>query len=347
MDNRVIIPITMKKTRKIFLAIGILLLVLMISVFGVDKLIADILSVGLGFFLLMFIYFLNHVFLTYGWRVLIMYPLGLKGFIKLLIARIAGDSTTVINAAAGAAGDPIKALYIKDTVPLNTGLASVFLDRIVHSIGNLLIILTGIILAAFLLGIPFWAVIAAAVVIIGGIFYGISYISKKKNFLIHVVNSLPQFIQKRFITRKRRSSLKKIDKEFAHIFSSKSNLNHFYISVILHYLPVMLSGTFEVYFIMKFLSVSNLSFINALFIYLFGLVVSIVLPFIPLNLAISEGSYAAACSYFGYETSVGVSIGFIRRARALAWSFIGIGFLLYAGLLKKETTPEEKKKKRK
>jgi hypothetical protein len=109
----------------------------------------------------------------------------------------------------------------------------------------------------------------------------------------------------------------------------------------------MLSGAFEVYFIMKFISVSNLSFINALFIYLFGLVVSIILPFIPLNLVISEGSYAAACSYFGYGPSVGVSIGFIRRARALSWSFIGIGFLLYAGLLKKETTPEEKKKKRK
>ena len=109
----------MKKTRKIFLAIGILLLILMISVFGVEKLISDILSVGLGFLLLMFIYFTNHVFLTYGWRVLIMYPLGFKGFIKLLIARIAGDSTTVINAAAGAAGDPIKALYIKDTIPLN------------------------------------------------------------------------------------------------------------------------------------------------------------------------------------------------------------------------------------
>lgn len=326
------------------MGIGILLLALMIAVFGVDKLISDIVSLGAGFIILIAIYFFNQLFLTYGWRLLIMKPFTFSKFVKLLAARIAGDSTTVINAAAGAAGDGLKAMYIKDTIPFNTALASVLLDRIVHSLGNILILLTGVILSAVLLGVPFYFAAPATAVVLILLFLSISYISRKKHFLLQIADSLPAFIKKRFLTDKRRETVIKIDSEFTHIFSGKKNMRHFYGSLILHYVPVMLAGTLEVYFIMDFLSVDNLSFLNSLFIYLFGLVVAIILPFIPLNLAVSEGSYAAACVYFGYDPSLGISIGFIRRARALVWSFAGIALLLYAGLLKKENPGNKENK---
>jgi len=262
-------------------------------------------------------------------------PLGIKNGLKLLIARIAGDSTTLINAAASAAGDALKAMYIKDVIPIRMGLASVVLDRMIHILGNILIIFAGVFVAMFKLDIPLYILIGMAVVFAGS-FCIIIYILKKQHhgFLMHLVNKIPWILRKRFIKPKTVKSIKHVDKEIDYIFKSKTNLHHFYISLFMHTLPVLAAGSFEVYFIMEFSGTST-TIIDAMFIYLFGLIITSVIFFIPGNVGTSEGSYSVALRYLGYDPTLGIAIGMLRRLRAFLWSLIGVAFLFYAGMMGK------------
>ena len=93
-----------KKTRFIFLGVGLLILFILFKSFGVKTTINHIKEIGLnGFLLIVTIFLFNNIFLTYGWKILIPQSLPISKFYKLVLARIAGDSTTSINALGAVA----------------------------------------------------------------------------------------------------------------------------------------------------------------------------------------------------------------------------------------------------
>ena len=48
--------------------------------------------------------------------------------------------------------------------------------------------------------------------------------------------------------------------------------------------------------------------------------------------------------YIITSKSLGITIGFLRRARAFLWSMIGVAFLFYAGMLNKEDSAKPAKR---
>jgi hypothetical protein len=322
----------MKKAKLVFLLVGIVLLVLLFAVFGVKKPLMQIIDFGWKFWLCVGIYFFNQLLLSYGWMILIPFPLKVHNFIHVLLARIAGDSTTTINSAAGVAGDALKALYLKDVVPFKKGLASVVLDRMLHTIGNTLLIMTGIIIAFFRLNLPSWSLIILLVLF--SAFLTILYLilrNHRKGFIKYILSYFPRFIRKKILTPERRSKIDILDEEIALVFSYRKNLRHVYVSLFMHTLPVLISGTLEIYVIMYFIG-GHTTFLDAMFVYMFGLFITAVAFFVPLNIGTSEGSYAIALKFIGYDPSLGIAIGMLRRLRALVWSLPGLMLLFHKGL---------------
>lgn len=325
----------MKKARYIFFIIGILVLVFLFKTFGIQQTITHILSLGWGFWLIASIFIFSHIFLTLGWKLLINYPVDFKTFITLILARIAGDSTSSINAFGSIAGEPLKAMYVKDRIPFEIGLASVVLDRTAHSVANALMFLTGIVLSIFILSLPvhltvmalsFFALVIAGIAII---------IQKQRQGLIDfIVSAIPERYKGKLITEERKQKINQLDEEIKFIFSSKSRINKFIISILLHYFAVIISCTVEIYLILMFLGIP-FTIVHALFLYVFGLFLTSIMFFIPANLGISEGSYTLALKLLGYDPSLGLTIGIVRRLRTFVWSVIGILILMIAGFRKK------------
>ena len=326
----------MKKARYIFLLIGILILIFLFKSFGVWKTISQILSVGWGFWIIVSIFIFSHIFLTLGWKVLINHPISFKTFILLILARIGGDSTSSINAFGSIAGEPLKAMYMKEHIPLQIGLASVVLDRTAHSLANALMFLTGIIVSMFILNLPLHiTAIAIGFFVFTLIAIGL-IIQKQREGLLHFILSLiPQRFIKKIITDERKNKIAELDEEIKYIFSSKTTIYKFIASILLHYFAVTISCTLEIYLIVYFLSIP-FSIVHALFLYVFGLFLTSVMFFMPANLGTSEGSYSLALKLLGYDPSLGLTIGIIRRLRTFVWSILGIIILLIAGLKKTE-----------
>ncbi len=339
----------MKKARYLFLGVGITLLVVLFAVFGIKKPVMQIVEFGWKFWICVLIYLFNQLLLTYGWMVLITYPLKARQYFNVLLARIAGDAATTINTAAGIAGDALKAIYLKDVVPFKIGLASVVMDRTIHTVAQTLLILIGLFVGFFKLNLPFY--------VLGGVFLFflsfmaiLIYIMKKQQHGIiqHAVSMLPEKLRNKiYASESRRAKINTLDEEIGFIFKSRENLNHFWISLLMHTVPVMLAGTIEIYIIMYYAGGSATP-LDAMFVYLFGLFIAAIAFFVPLNIGTSEGSYSMVLAFLGYDPVLGITVGIIRRLRALTWSGVGLLLLFHKGLTGKDVevsqfADEEKK----
>ena len=91
----------MKTSKIIFLSVGVLILAVLFKAFGQET-IDYIARLGWEFWawkfwIIVLIFLANHIILTYGWRVLVNQPVSAGQFVKMVLARIAGDSTAAIN----------------------------------------------------------------------------------------------------------------------------------------------------------------------------------------------------------------------------------------------------------
>ncbi len=333
----------MKATKYIFLAVGIIILVVMFRSFGVESTIENIKDIGWGgFFKVCSIYFFSNIFLSYGWRVLINYPVPRFYFYKFFLARIAGDSTSSINALGAAAGEPLKALYVRDVVPFRKGLASVVLDRMIHIISNVFMVFTGMFAAFFVLDREFKGnmvlFVSIFLVFLLLLFFSFRALkNQKKGFILNIVNKLPEYFRKRLLSEKNIERINKIDEEISYIFTSRDNLHHFYISLAMHYFAIIISGALEIYLIVNYISpMAGLSLFQGLLVYIFGFITTSALFFVPANVGTSEGAYSIALGMLGFNPALGLSLGIIRRFRTFVWAGVGISILFYAGLMKKD-----------
>ena len=335
----------MKKGKYIFLLVGILILVLLFRATDINIILKHFKSIGWKFILILSIFFFSNIFLTYGWRVLITTKLKWSQFYKLVLARTAGDATTSINALAAMVGEPLKAMYIKDIVPLKVGLASVVLDRTIHSIANMIMILTGVIVGLFVLDFPWYVSAVSFILTVAFLLILLQMLKNHKNgFMNYFVNLLPKKITNRLINESRQKKIKELDEEIKYVFSSQDNKNHFYISIAMHYFSVTISCALELYLIVYYIQPAlNFPLIHGLFMYIFGFIITTAMFFMPANIGTSETSYSYALYLLGYGSSkeviaLGVSIGIIRRFRTFVWAGFGIIILMAAGLWKKKSS---------
>ncbi len=330
--------VKLKKGRYIFLSVGFAILFLLIRAFGVETTINKIREIGSGFWIIVTIFFFTNIFLTLAWRVLV--PCKLEGFHfhKFVLARLAGDSTTSINALGAVAGEPLKAMYIKDIVPMEAGLASVVLDRTIKTVSSILITITGIFVSMFILDIPPYITAVTLLVGLISLFFMLAVLKKQKNgFLESLMKRLPSGFIDRIMNDERREKVRALDEEISYIFSSRENLHHFYFSLFLHYFTIVISCSAEIYLIAHYLNIQgNFTVFDAFFVYIFGFILTSLIFFMPANVGTSEGSYSLALSMLGFEPVLGLSIGIIRRLRTFFWAGIGILLLFYAGLLRKD-----------
>ncbi len=325
----------MKKYRAIFIGAGVLILALLFYGFGVQKTIDDILAMGWRFWIIVGIFLFNNIFMTIGWKVLINHPVRPSYYVQLFLARVAGDSTSSVNAMASAAGEALKAIYIKDVIPFQTGLASVVLDRTVHILSNVLMMLTGIFISFFVLNIPLWISVGTLAAFMLLLYTMMVVLNKQRQgFVRYLLTRVPGRWLDRFMTDKRWEKVDTLDGEIAFVFSSRETMKSFYYSLAIHYLSGFFFSSLEIYLIVIF-SGNSITFVHSMFLYIFSMFLTSVIFFMPANLGTSEGSFSLALRFLGYDPAIGLTVGLIKRLRTLVWSLVGILILFFAGMTRK------------
>ena len=339
----------MKKNKKkfsantlVFLMAGILILVICFSMVGISPMIQHFKLIGHRFWIIVSIHLFSNIFLAMGWFILFTRKISWRHFPKFVAARMAGDSTTFINALGSIAGEPLKALYVRDIVPLKEGLATIFLDRTIHTISNTFIMLTGIITAIFVLDLPLTSIVLS-LSLIAAIFIVLFIVVKKQSegILEYLIIKMPGFITKKYITEERMRHVRVLDDEIKLILNNRSKRKQIAASFVLHYFSILVISTLEIYLIMIYTEpASGYTSVDAMFVYIFGFILTSIMFFIPANVGTGEGSYALALVMLGFRPELGVSIGFIRRLRSFAWTLIGLALMVASGMNRKNYTEE-------
>ncbi|MBI2975136.1 MAG: flippase-like domain-containing protein, partial [Deltaproteobacteria bacterium] len=219
------------------------------------------------------------------------------------------------------AGDPARAYFLKHRYPFTEAAASVVVDRTLHSISTLAIILIGT-AAAFVelkflpknikYGLPI--VLAIAVVFVGFIF-----IHQRKGlftFLAGITKRLR--IKKTFST----STLEKFEEVDGHIqdFYEK-NKRGFWAALLSHLFGRAL-GIFEIFIVGHAVS-DAFGLKTALLLCAAAPVINFMFTFIPGSLGIMESAYSGILYFLHFSPSIGLTIQIIRRVRAGLWTILG------------------------
>jgi len=327
-----------KKTSYIFLAVGIVIFIMLFRIIGFGQTIENFKILGFNFFLIIGVHFLAKQFWVTGWKLLISVPVKMKHYYKLVLANIVGDSTSVINTAGIVAGDGLKALYLRSIVPFRIGLASVVMDRTIHSIGGVLVFLTGIIISFFVEAIPLYVSVLSLlfVVFLLGLFV---YILKKQKdgVLAFVLDKLPTKLVNKIMNDSRWQKVHSLDKEITNVFEMKEGYSHFYLSLFLHYIATLVYHTLEVYLVVYFIDKNvNLSFFDAAFIFVIFYMVVTAAFFMPGNMGTGELAYVFAFKMLGLDGKLGLTVAIVNRLRVVLWAAVGTLLLFHAGLLGKK-----------
>lgn len=216
------------------------------------------------------------------------------------------------------------------------------MDRTIHMVGNTLLILTGLFIGFFKLNMPLYVLLGVFSFFLLFLIMLIYIMKKQKHGIIqYAVSMLPQKFQaKIYASGSRREKIISIDEEIGFIFKSRENLNHFRISLFMHTIPVMAAGTLEIFIIMYYAG-GGATLLDAMFVYLFGLFIAAAAFFVPLNIGTSEGSYSIVLAFLGYDPALGLTVGIIRRLRALVWSAPGLVLLFHKGLTGRNIADEK------
>ncbi len=270
-----------------------------------------------------------YVLEAYGWKLTLGSYTDRVSFLKLLAVRTAGEVVNMTTPTAYVGGEPLKAYLLKrDHVPFVDGLASVILAKTVMSIAQVLFILSGIVLAFWLVGhehstaqlamASMMSVVFLAVGVTGflvvqrwGLFTGGLGLLRRANLRVPYLEA-------------RESQLHELDRTILNFYAKDRER---FVLATGCYLLGWLSEALEVWVMLSLLgqpvTVGASVAIGGLSSLIKGGTF-----FIPGSLGAQDGGNLLLVTAFGYSEVAGITFALLRRFREIVW--IGIGLICLA-----------------
>lgn len=317
----------MRSLRTLLLLGGALALVLLIRHFGLAAITSAMTRITWWQFALIFlVHGVTMVLDTIGWR--FTFVAARPPFLRLLLARCAGQAVNVVTAVGGVGGEAIKAWLLRRDVPYETSVPSLILAKTAEVVGQTLLLVTGILVAWGTGAIgetlirPMSYLLLVQVVAVGGF------------ILVQVaggVGRVGRLLAWLGVGR----GVRQIDGAVRTFY--RSHWRALFLSIWFHYVS-WLVGAVEALLILRSLRVSA-SLAAATVIEALGSGVRFATFFIPASLGTLEGANAAAFAALGWAASEGLAFSFVRRGRQMAWIGLGLAILVGMGAFRASARP--------
>src|SRR5712692_9660692 len=152
----------MKKLPLLFLAAGLICLLLLVRGIGLSTLLNNLRQVSWCVLLVVTAELMGDVLNTRGWRFLFPSAERIVPFSTLYAVRLAGAAVNAVTPTAMVGGEVLRALLLQRYLPLSDGLASVISDKLSLMLGQAVFVLVG--LFAFLHRLVLPSAVKAAMV---------------------------------------------------------------------------------------------------------------------------------------------------------------------------------------
>jgi uncharacterized protein (TIRG00374 family) len=315
----------------LFFLVGLGIFAFLVYEFGLDQILANVHRAGwsLGYVVIVWlgIYLLN----TAAWRLVLGAHGAAISFRRLFMVTVSGFVINYITPVIALGGEPYKVNALAGVLGAGRSVSAVVLYRMVHLLGHMLLLLTGVVgaLAFLSLGAGVNAALGVAGALIAAVI-ALTMLGHRYGIFSRLVRFVAAVPLLGGLARKlaaREASLEEMDRAITEVYHERRGT--LYAAVFLEYLSRALMGL-EVYLILHGVGV-EVPLQSALFLYLVYSIVINVMFFIPMNLGAREGGLYLGLESLALTPLLGVYLGIVMRLREFVWILFGLLFILLTG----------------
>jgi hypothetical protein len=247
---------------------------------------------------------------------------------------VSGFVINYITPVVALGGEPYKVQALAPNLGTPRAISAVILYRMIHQLGHMLLLLTGIVAALIFLslGAVAFATLATAGVVIAlvviltlsgtekGIFAVTERFVRRIGFLSFLSRRIERYGHR----------IAEMDNVVTDVY--RNSRGTFWLTVWLEYLSRILMGV-EVYIVLATLG-TDAALLDSMFVYVVYSIVINVLFFIPMNVGAREGGILLGLESLALDPVMGMTAGVILRIREFFWIALGLLFVLISSFQK-------------
>jgi len=308
--------------------LGLGLLVYVINLVGIQPLFDALLRIGFGFFILLSISGLRHVFRTIAMAAAVPKEHRRFNFFQAFAARLGGEAISFLTFTGPLLGEATKVALLRKRVPLTYGVPALVVDNLLYNLSVVFFILSGATVMLFTYSLPgliYYSLIVIAVVAALGIVAAGLAAKRRIMLLTWLIDRMAQL----------RLSPKVILKRRQHIYHLESKVYDFYkhhpgvfFGMIACDLLAHVASVVEVYVTLRMLGYAP-QVAQAYIIESLTKVINFIFAFVPGTIGVYEGGTEVVLQTLGFAAATGVALALVRKAGTIFWTSIGLLILTW------------------
>lgn len=317
--------------KRIFLLVGIAVLIYFIQKLGWQELLSNLQKVGWWSIPILMLAIVWNICHTLAWHQILKFMGHRLPLFKLFRLKMIAEAVNMTAPSANLGGETARAYLIKSDVPISDGLPSVIIDKTIDYIVKMLFNIIGLGISLLVIPIPTSWLIGCVIylliiLIINGLWvnFQIKGLSGTAMKIARKIPPLQKFLESK------KAQMATLDDNLKKSYTE--GVRSLVLAGLWHTCGRML-GVLEVMLLMNLLG-AEMTFIEAIFFSTIANVINGVFFLIPGQVGVSEGAQAEIAKILGFPMGIGFGVGVVRRIRKLI--LMGLGLFFFATYDKKE-----------
>lgn len=330
--------VRLKKIELIFFVLGLSFLGYLVYKFGFETLLTNLARTGWTFALIIGLWFIIYILNTTSWRLVLGCEVEGISFPHLFRIIVSGFALNDLTPVLGLGGETYRMSVLSERMGRGRSVSSVTLYRMIYSLGHLLLLFTGVVVALvalrlpttlmFLFGLVGVALLAIISILLSGHRRGVFERVVGRLQRVRVIHRL---LEKFSVSEE---SLKRMDEIITSAYHERRR--DFYGAVSIEYVTRCCMAI-EIFFILRGIGL-DVGIAQAFFLYLtYSLLVNILFA-VPYNVGVREGGFYFALESLALPPMIGIYLGIVMRIREFFWILLGLLFILLAGVRRPKVT---------
>ena len=307
-------------------AFGLLLFVWWIRRIGLDDIRAGFAQIGWGLAGIVLLGGVRFALRAAAWMLSVEPPHRLP-FVDAFGAVVAGDALGNLLPLGPLVSEPTKAAFVRRTIPLGPAATALAIENVLYTLSVAAMIAAGMAALLFVFDIPPQlrevSEIAIAAVLVTFV-VALVLLWTRPALVSRMLTAVRPGLADRRVAR-----VRALEQQ---IYTFASRRGAVLIPIIGAELLFHALGVLEAYVTLWLLLGARPPLVIAFIVEAAGRLLTVVFKFIPLQLGVSEAGIAALTGVLGLGTTLGTTLGLVRKVRMICWTAVGTLLLVRRGL---------------
>ena len=311
--------------------VGLVLFAWFVRRAGADEILGRVRQVGWGVAIIIAVAGLRFAARAFGWARCLEPPHRLP-FRHAFAASVCGDAFGNLTPLGPIVGEPAKAAYVRDRVPLAPALTALAIENVVYTISVAAMIAASMIALVFTFDLPqaLLETSEIAIVILVALLAAAALTLWRRPAVVS--RALASLLPSGSPLHAQVNRIRAVEEQ---IYGFASRRPEALVPLAAAQLAFHALGVLEVYLTWWMMMGAPPSLLLAFVLEGANRLVTVVFKIVPLRIGVDETSTGGFTQLLGYGPAAGTTLAILRKARVLFWTIVGTWLLVKKGIVKR------------